>query len=264
MGSASVEMLLDHGAGPKIRDGSNMTPLNQAKANPKIVRLLIKHSADVSHGQRPSIFDIIESMDLPTVNLLVEMGTNFNIRPEQVPSKRADINKYVSKNHQRNDRENNNVQLVSRRVLEIITLFITHLMGYTNCTLSQLIIPLIKKFISFGVDINTPNKPGETPIFHYLNNSSDIENMAHFVDIGVDFRVKDGRGQSLPHVLAKKKYSELPPMWKEEGESKEVKVFRWLMEKGLDPMDEDEEQKTTLDLAAASGNMEILGLFQRS
>jgi hypothetical protein len=43
----------------------------------------------------------------------------------------------------------------------------------------------------------------------------------------------------------------------------EVEIFKWLMDRGLG-MDEDSEQRTPLDIAAANGHTGILKLFKRS
>jgi ankyrin repeat protein len=42
-----------------------------------------------------------------------------------------------------------------------------------------------------------------------------------------------------------------------------AEVFRALVELGCDPLKEDEEGRTALDVAAAMGNQGILGLYQR-
>ena len=79
--SRAVKILLTNGADPNVLDSGKKSCLNKAGSDPKITHLLIRHGADVSAGKRPFIFDAIELMDLETVDLLIEMKINCNVRP---------------------------------------------------------------------------------------------------------------------------------------------------------------------------------------
>ncbi len=72
--------------------------------------------------------------------------------------------------------------------------------------------------------------------------------------------VTNKNGQGLLHIVATKKGVRL---WNEKGESTEVGVFRYLMERGLDAMAEDEESRSALDVVVASASAGILHIFQR-
>ena len=64
---------------------------------------------------------------------------------------------------------------------------------------------------------------------------------------GTDSLVRDGKSQGLLYIVAG-----------ESGHPKHAKVlFEYLMELGLYPMMEDEEEKSVLDLAAASDRQAI-------
>lgn len=80
-----VEVLLKHGADPNILGTDDTSCLNLAKSNRAIVHQLIKHGVEVSTGKRPFLFDCVDGMDAPTINLLAEMGADFNVRvkPEE-------------------------------------------------------------------------------------------------------------------------------------------------------------------------------------
>ncbi|SPO01786.1 uncharacterized protein DNG_04459 [Cephalotrichum gorgonifer] len=128
---------------------------------------------------------------------------------------------------------------------------------------------LFKDLINRGVDINTQNSRGETPLFAYcvrprpssgasfsdyfyecetepLISETDARSM--LADLGADFFARDKKGRGLLHVAA----------------SGRVERFMELMGLGLDPMLEDEVQQTAIDVAAACGNTDILALFEKN
>jgi ankyrin repeat protein len=132
--------------------------------------------------------------------------------------------------------------------------------------LCPLVIPLFHKFISLGNDVNSRNNLRETPIFLYMAHSSNLNELALFEKVGADFKVKDINGQNVLHIFAKHKYvdhSENTGWLEPEYISSSPKTFKWLMDKGLDPWEEDKEQRSSLDLAAAAGKKEILEMFKR-
>jgi ankyrin repeat protein len=65
-------------------------------------------------------------------------------------------------------------------------------------------------------------------------------------ELGVDFFAEDKQSQNLLHVAAKG----------------DVRRFK-LMTLGLDPLCEDNAQRTAIDVAAARTNVPILGLFEK-
>jgi ankyrin repeat protein len=121
---------------------------------------------------------------------------------------------------------------------------------------------LFAKLVQRGLDINATNKSGETPVFN-LNKAlpshlegrwgvdekhvSESEPLALFDAAGADFFGLNNKGQGLLHVAAK-------------GHKQR---FKMLMDKGLDPMAEDHERRTALDVAAACANQNVLELFER-
>ncbi|KAG8157059.1 hypothetical protein KVR01_013049 [Diaporthe batatas] len=125
--------------------------------------------------------------------------------------------------------------------------------------------PLFKKLIELGCDVNARNSKGETPLFwysrgfregkldiykHNLETATYDEEggIAAFEAAGADFGALDSVGQSILHVAAK-------------GHARR---FKALMARGLDPMVEDNDRKTAVDIAAACGNEGVLRLFERA
>ena len=115
--------------------------------------------------------------------------------------------------------------------------------------------------------INAPNNAGETPVFAYFRSSREYRSrrnngrteeketasqepaFAVFDAAGVDWGVINDKGESLLHLVAP---------------ANNVKRFKFLLAKGLDPLAEDTEHRTPLDLADASGAKDILDLFKKS
>ncbi|KAK4186673.1 ankyrin [Podospora australis] len=130
---------------------------------------------------------------------------------------------------------------------------------------------LFRRLISAG-DANVKNKQGETPLFGFFTPTTenkpeekkgedDYERVLYelFEEAGMDFAVKNDEGQSLLHAVAGGKG---PGYCGDDGGN--VRRFQFLMDKkGLDPLMEDNRQRTALDIAAGVGSQGILKLFKR-
>lgn len=99
-----------------------------------------------------------------------------------------------------------------------------------------------------GVDVNGRNALDETPIFAREEGRGEVSVYIQTAkEAGVDFFARDNRGRGLLHLAA----------------SESVDLFKELLDIGLDPMLEDDAQQTAVDVAAASGNQEVLALFEK-
>ena len=122
------------------------------------------------------------------------------------------------------------------------------------------------------VDVNARNAKGETPLFAFFGRGAMSSHVPHrfseeeeeddyhpgdaavwklFESVGMDFKALNKQGESLLHTIAHK------------VSASGVEEFKFLLEKGLDPLAEDDRQRTPLDIAAGVGAKGILGLFQR-
>ncbi|KAJ4306633.1 hypothetical protein N0V88_001438 [Collariella sp. IMI 366227] len=128
---------------------------------------------------------------------------------------------------------------------------------------------LLHKFLAFGLDINARNAKGETPVFGFLEGfggaksyevwSARRNGRAYQIPVntvwkvlegaGADFKARDNRGRNLLHLAAERRE------W--------AKVYKWLQAKALDPMELDDQQRNSLDIAAACKNEEVLALFEK-
>ena len=134
---------------------------------------------------------------------------------------------------------------------------------------------LFKRFLEAGVDINTRNNRGETPIFKFIQvgneqlcggpgeNKYKSPAFNFFIDSGADIFARNNDGSTLLHILAGIAPGNLYPGDRLKCTSVGVGRFKRLMELGLDPMAEDGMQRTSVDVAAACGNEHVLKLFER-
>jgi ankyrin repeat protein len=73
-----------------------------------------------------------------------------------------------------------------------------------------------------------------------------------YAEAGVDVFVRNNEGETLLHAVAKRVYGN---MVEADRNAKDVvQSSKFLMKSGLDPMVEDNNQRTALDVAAACGN----------
>ncbi|KAL2684688.1 hypothetical protein Neosp_005773 [[Neocosmospora] mangrovei] len=110
---------------------------------------------------------------------------------------------------------------------------------------------LFKRFVEFGLDVNARNKTGQTPVFFldstgfgYGQESAVLEMLD---EMGVDWLVRDYEGKTVLHGIAVE----------HDG------IFKGIMDRGVDPLLEDADGRTSLDLAAAYGNVGVMRLFDK-
>ncbi|KAF5008872.1 hypothetical protein FDECE_4896 [Fusarium decemcellulare] len=153
---------------------------------------------------------------------------------------------------------------------------------------------LFHHLLDAGLDVNARNNEGETPIFAFFRDAQVMAEVIHddrvnkfenernhrrrnsleecerrraearaacereyliwqlFDKVGVDWTVISRKGETLLHVVAAA----------DMADDKRVKRFEFLMGKGVDPMGDNSEHYTSLDVAAALGRSEILELFK--
>lgn len=128
------------------------------------------------------------------------------------------------------------------------------------------------RFLHAGLDINSTNLAGETPLFYAVEGEITKERLQVYLDLGADMTARNGKGQGLLHVIGEGSIGRqrhldahdcegLRHMQKDADGSLQAVSFKTLMDAGLDPYMEDDSHRTPLDLAAASGFDAILRLF---
>lgn len=135
-----------------------------------------------------------------------------------------------------------------------------------------------------GTPINSRNHQGETPLWAFMKHrlarwcchltnhgkrgfkESMLIVIEYFRDAGADIFVRNYAGSILLHLLASLEGANMVRFAKDDGmEVNEVVMwFKYLMSLGLDSMAEDNSQRTSLDVAAAHGNEQILKIFEKN
>ena len=130
-------------------------------------------------------------------------------------------------------------------------------------------LPLMEKYVQLSGDINATNNTGERPLHAFLASSHETRSWAgepegdtydpfeFLINNAVDFRAVKNNGQTSLHVVAQRDARGY------DGEAYNAKLFSRLVELGCDPLQEDNDGRTALDVAAAMGNEGILRLYQR-
>ncbi|KAM0417054.1 hypothetical protein ACHAPT_012960 [Fusarium lateritium] len=108
---------------------------------------------------------------------------------------------------------------------------------------------LFKRFVELGLDVNARNKIGKTPVFSLRSMSCPVGQESKALkmldEMGVDWQVRDEKGRTVLHEMAE-----------EDGG-----LFKSIMDRGVDPLLEDIDGRTSLDLATAYGNVRVKRLF---
>lgn len=142
---------------------------------------------------------------------------------------------------------------------------------------------LFAKLLEGGLDINSRNKRGETPVFNLnklLSHSGGMpsdrirasEALSILERAGADLSVRDYSGRTLLHIAAKEtqeplKNCRFERLWYVDPDREPIEPsiarFEALLSRGLDPFAEDEGKRTALDVGAAYGKDSVLELFDK-
>ncbi|KAG5753984.1 hypothetical protein H9Q70_003380 [Fusarium xylarioides] len=108
-----------------------------------------------------------------------------------------------------------------------------------------------ERFLKLGLDINARNNAGQTPAFFLAMrgyDDDDVDEVVSWLDsLGVDWQARDEKKRTILHEMADEKED----------------LFKAIMDKGLDPLAEDVDGRSTLDLVTAYDNQNVLKLFDR-
>lgn len=138
-------------------------------------------------------------------------------------------------------------------------------------------LQLWHRFIDAGLAVDSPDKAGDPPLFHYLRRSEPFVNprarkagetaitrpspvpgsrpkpIVHFEELfgNADLKARNARGETALHIVAN-----YPPRLHD------VAMFKFLVDKGLDPLAEDNIGRSSLDVASETAKNGILDIFR--
>lgn len=152
-----------------------------------------------------------------------------------------------------------------------------HLYRCRNISSQQDMYPLMERYLSIGGDINARSKTGETALHCFLANSGrpprwdetkldiNFDPFQFFISHGTNFQATKNDGGTALHVVAQRRTTDRSDLFDgcKEDEDNNASLFRRLVDLGCDPLQEDKNGRTALDVAAAVGNVGILKLYQR-
>ncbi|KFY82446.1 hypothetical protein V500_10542 [Pseudogymnoascus sp. VKM F-4518 (FW-2643)] len=129
------------------------------------------------------------------------------------------------------------------------------------------VVKLWSRYLDLGSSINVRDGTGSPPLFAYLSSPSNddynrhscchIESFSKLFDAkDLDITASNKAGETALHLIAQRGRNHYA---KDEHDKQLIEFFV----KGVDPLAEDKEGMTALDVAAAMGKREILELFQR-
>lgn len=108
-------------------------------------------------------------------------------------------------------------------------------------------LPWFEKFFALGIPIDEKNSDGETVLFNFFKSHSYTAKSKWcppFERMGADIFAKNNVGETILHLTAKKVYN--PSFAHLDMKPDETETFKYLMERGFDPMTEDNNQRTAL------------------
>ena len=134
---------------------------------------------------------------------------------------------------------------------------------------------LFRHFLKSGIDINSRDEKGNTPLFAYIAAYSGRNltgypeqkwetQLGMLMNEGADVFIRNESGENLLHLVARKKEPTSHFRFYEGCDKHCIpEQFEHLLALGLDPMQEDSHQRSAIDVASAYGNDGILKLFER-
>ena len=135
-------------------------------------------------------------------------------------------------------------------------------------------LELWQRYLDLGGDINAQDDKGNPPLFTYLASSMKSRYGEHLDDSchidafptlfsGADLFLRNLNGETALHVVAKRKPVADHGTGPDMQEKHDTKLFKLLIGKGLDPLIEDNQGRSALDVAVACGQKGIMGLYQQ-
>jgi hypothetical protein len=112
------------------------------------------------------------------------------------------------------------------------------------------------QFRNLGIDVNSKNAAGETPVFSAFTSSKKLSRwyrdpegefrtvMTELMAVGCDIHIVNTKKENLLHVVTRRRDTSMGDC--EEYDRGSLAVFQMLVEWGLDPLAQDNEGRSAL------------------
>ncbi|KAF2793631.1 ankyrin [Melanomma pulvis-pyrius CBS 109.77] len=235
----------NYGANPNVAGKHGTTCLNCAAWRPDVVKLLLKHGADINDGKVSPLFSPLSAQIMEVVTTLLDAGADVNLPyicvtvGETLQMERSSLPKILFPFYLANIKTDKATQIQRHNKGAIVIMDIE---SRDNTGAN----PLHVLFVSVTCD-------ALSPILSILETAFEANS--------ADIFVVDEEGRGLLHVVVKVSFGDRH-MTKDRTENLR-EIFAALVERGLDPWLEDMAQMTPLDVATVCENAEILKMYRR-
>jgi ankyrin repeat protein len=237
-----VKMLLESGANINILDNTGLSCLHKASSSPQIMRILLKHGADINAGKISPLFSAIQIQCLETLTILLDAGVSPNIVDPNTGHDGFHLH-YKAKD-------------ASRSALFCAAFANLHNQRHMHSA------PMVKLLIKRGADIYAPLNDKET-LVHYVFENAEFEIVSAFLDCAdkIDFNTRDSLGRTV--FLAACEWIECLPGYRHKHwDPKATAPFIRTLEFGANPLDLDNEGQNALHLLLNNPEMEEEAIIQ--
>ncbi|RJE23232.1 NACHT domain protein [Aspergillus sclerotialis] len=184
-----VQALLEHGANPNTLDEEGKTPLNHVRRDPDMVRLLIRHGADVTLGDNPVLFEAIDGQDVDTVQAILDTGIGCNkpFKDGPAPEPGEDEGRMyffeILSKAERNER-------LRYRPIRLATTYM-----FDNAEKQQKVETIVRMLLDHGADPFQSHDDTTTVLHDLLDQGGTTDPLLSLP--GLDLETRDGRGRTL-------------------------------------------------------------------
>ncbi len=239
-----VKILLKAGADILILDQNGLSCLHKASSSPKIMRILLKHGADINAGKFSPIFSAIQIQCLETLTILLDAGVSPNT-VDPYPGNEG------FKLHYR-------VKDITRTALLCASFANLHNQRVEGSA------PIVKLLIERGADVNAALNDKET-LIHYVFENAEFEIISAFLNCAtktkIDFNIRDSRGYTV-FLAACEWFEYLPGYGHRHCDAKETAPFLRTLDFGADPLVIDNEGGNALHHLLDNPEMEEDAIIQ--
>ncbi|KAL6833705.1 ankyrin repeat-containing domain protein [Trichoderma sp. SZMC 28015] len=216
-----TKVLLAAGADPNVRTDKGNTPMHIANTEkPQLIDMLVEHGADINARNAWG--------RTPLLEIIMHMGASSSVFDRLKPDAHT-FNKLVDLGADVHATDQNGDNLFH------------HIMSSIGFFSDKEFLPLIRRLINSGVDLNQRNRKGHPPLWKYnlpAPTDSDEELLRVLVEAGMDVNACDEeKGETILWVIGR-------------GFQKNLNTMQMFIRLGADPKVSDKDGRSLLHDAA--------------